>query len=184
MALVCVVLNVSAQESGFSWKAGIGLSSIAGSDNEGFKSNISYKVGVSYDYAISESFSIEPAALLNNKCFKAEDVTGTINRIFLEVPILAAYKLDLNDNCKLVINAGPYVSYGLLGSDIEWSDGDKSNVFDLCERFEAGIEAGAKVLFGGMSVGVDFNRALTKAFKEGDAKLYSQVIGVTFGYAF
>ena len=148
MALVCVVLNVSAQESGFSWKAGIGLSSIAGSDNEGFKSNISYKVGVSYDYAISESFSIEPAALLNNKCFKAEDVTGTINRIFLEVPILAAYKLDLN-NCTLVINAGPYVSYGLLGSDLEWSDGDKSNVFDSCERFEAGIEAGAKVLFGG-----------------------------------
>ena len=148
MALVCVVLNVSAQESGFSWKAGIGLSSIAGSDNEGFKSNISYKVGVSYDYAISESFSIEPAALLNNKCFKVEDVTGTINRIFLEVPILAAYKLDLN-NCTLVINAGPYVSYGLLGSDLEWSDGDKSNVFDSCERFEAGIEAGAKVLFGG-----------------------------------
>ena len=96
---------------------------------------------------------------------------------------MAAYKLDLN-NCALVINAGPYVSYGLLGSDIEWSDGDKSNVFDLCERFEAGLEAGVKVLFSGVSVGVDFNRAFTKAFKEGDAKLYSQVIGVTFGYAF
>ena len=186
MALVCAVLNVSAQEdSKLSWKAGIGLSGAAGSDSDGFKSTLSYKVGVGYEYAISESFSIEPAAMINNKSFKVEGISGNINRFFLEVPVLAAYKMDLNDNCKLIINAGPYVAYGIFGSDIEWGDGEaKTNVFDECDRFEAGIEAGAKVLFGGMSVGVDFNRALTKALKEGDAKLYSQVIGVTFGYAF
>ena len=186
IALVCAVLNVSAQEdSKLSWKAGIGLSGAAGSDSDGFKSTLSYKVGVGYEYAISESFSIEPAAMINNKSFKIDGISGNINRFFLEVPVLAAYKMDLNDNYKLIINAGPYVAYGLFGSDIEWGDGEaKTNVIDSCDRFEAGIEAGARVVFGEMSVGIDFNRAITKAFKEGDGKVYSRVIGVTFGYKF
>ena len=96
--------------------------------------------------------------------------------------VMAAYKMNLNDNCQLVINAGPYVAYGLFGSDIEWSNSDKTNVFDACNRFEAGVGAGAKVVFERASVGVDFNRAFTKAFD--DVKAYSQVIGLTFGYKF
>ena len=186
MALVCAVLNVSAQEdSKWSWKAGIGLSGAAGSDSDGFKSTFSYKVGVGYEYAISESFSIEPAAMLNNKGIKVEGVSGNINRFFLEVPVLAAYKLNLNDNYKLIVNAGPYVAYGILGSDIEWGDGEaKTNIFDTCDRFEAGLEAGARVVFGEMSVGIDFSRAFTKALKEGNGKVYSQAFGVTFGYKF
>lgn len=182
LALVCAVLNVSAQEdSKFSWKAGIGLSSITGSDNEGFKSTISYKVGVGYEMEMSESFSVEPAVMFNNKSFKIEGVSGNINRFFVEVPVLAAYKIDLNDNYKITINAGPYVAYGLFGSDIENGE-EKSNIFDSCERFEAGIELGAKIALSDMTVGIDFNRAFTKAIKDG--KIYSQVIGVTFGYKF
>ena len=90
--------------------------------------------------------------------------------------------MDLNDNCQLVINAGPYVAYGLFGSDIEWGDGEKTNAFDAFNRFEAGLGAGAKLAFNRMSVGVDFNRAFTKAMD--DVKVYSQVIGLTFGYKF
>lgn len=185
MALICVVLNVSAQEdSKFTWKAGVGISNFAGSDNTGFKSGFSFKLGVGYEYAVSESFSIEPAVMINNKSFKVDGLSGNITRYFLEVPVLAAYKVNLNDYYQLVINAGPYVAYGLFGSDVEWGNSDKTKVFEACKRFEAGIEAGVKVVFDRMSVGVDFNRAFTKALKEGDAKVYSQVIGLTFGYKF
>ena len=182
MALVCAVLNVSAQEdSKWSWKAGVGISNLAGSENQGVKSTFSFKLGVGYEFAVSESFSIEPAVMLNNKAFKIEGFSGNITRYFLEIPVLAAYKTNLNDNCQLIINAGPYVAYGAFGSEIE-EDGVKINVFDVCERFEAGVQAGAKVAFGRMAVGVDFNRAFTKSMK--DIKVYSQVIGLTFGYKF
>ena len=182
MAFVCTVLNVSAQEdSKWTWKVGVGISNLAGSDNTGFKTAFSTKLGVGYQFAVSESFSIEPAVMLNNKAFKIEGFSGNITRYFLEIPILAAYKTNLNDNCQLIINAGPYVAYGAFGSEIE-EDGVKINVFDVCERFEAGVQAGAKVAFGRMAVGVDFNRAFTKSMK--DIKVYSQVIGLTFGYKF
>ena len=182
MAFVCTVLNVSAQEdSKWTWKVGVGISNLAGSNNTGFKTAFSTKLGVGYQFAVSESFSIEPAVMLNNKAFKIEGFSGNITRYFLEIPILAAYKTNLNDNCQLIINAGPYVAYGAFGSEIE-EDGVKINVFDVCERFEAGVQAGAKVAFGRMAVGVDFNRAFTKAMD--DVKVYSQVIGLTFGYKF
>ena len=183
MALVCAVLNVSAQEdSKWTLKAGVGVSNLAGSENIGFKSAFSIKLGVGYEFAVSESFSIKPAVMLNNKAFKIEGFSGNITRYFLEVPVLAAYKTNLNDNCQLIINAGPYVTYGVFGSDINWGNDEKSSVFDVCERFEAGIEAGAKVAFDRIAVGVDFNRAFTKAIK--DTKVYSQVIALTIGYKF
>ena len=182
MAFVCVALNVSAQDdSKFNWKVGVGLSNLVGSD-AGVKTSFSFKLGAGYEFPVSESFSIEPAVMLDNKGFKIEGFSGYVTRYFLEVPVLAAYKINLNNNCQLVINAGPYVAYGLFGSDVEWSNGDKTNVFDACNRFEAGIEAGAKVVFERMSVGVDFNRAFTKAID--DVKAYSQVFGLTLGRTF
>ena len=183
LALVCAVLNVSAQEeSKWSVKLGAGLSSIAGSDSEGNKSAFSYKVGVGYEFSINENFAIEPALMLSNKAHKEENVEGTINRYYVELPVLAAYKIALSDETNLVINAGPYASYGLFGSDIEWYGGGNTNVFDVLEKFEAGAQVGAKVTFGGLEVGAEFTRAFTKLAK--DMKCFSQGFGLTFGYKF
>ena len=183
LALVCTVLNVTAQEdSKWSIKVDAGLSSIVGSDSEGNKSAFSYKVGVGYDFGISEHFAIEPALMLTNKSHKEDLVDGTINRYYVELPIMAAFKIALSDETKLIINAGPYAAYGLYGSDIDWYDGGTDNVFDLFERFEAGAQVGAKVAFGSLEIGAEYSRALTKIVS--DYKGYSQTIGLTFGYRF
>lgn len=183
MALVCAVLNLSAQEdSKWSIKVGAGLSSLTGSDTDGAKNAFAYKVGVGYELGISESFAIEPALMLTNKSFKAEGIEGAINRYYIELPVLAAFKIALNDEMKLIINAGPYVAYGLFGSDIEWDGYDTSNIFDEYERFEAGAQAGVKVAFGCFEVGAEYNRAFTKAAS--DYKQYTQGFGLTFGYKF
>ena len=183
MALVCAVLNLSAQEdSKWSIKVGTGLSSLAGKDTDGAKNAFAYKVGVGYELGISENFAIEPALMFSNKSFKADGIDGSINRYFVELPILAAFKISLNDEMKLIINAGPYVGYGLFGSDIEWGGYDTSNIFDEYERFEAGAQAGVKVAFGCFEVGAEYNRAFTKAAS--DYKQYTQGFGLTFGYKF
>ena len=182
MVLVCAALSTPAQ--GLKWKVGLGIGSIAGSDNDGVESAISYKIGASYELEISESFFIEPALIINNKNFKIKNVSGTIDRYFLEVPVLAAYKLYF-DKFTLILNAGPYAAYGLFGSDIEFDGPGTINIFDKdggYERFEAGIETGAKVAFNSITVGIDFNRALTKC--DSNYKQYSQVIGLTLGYRF
>jgi len=183
MALVCAVLNVSAQEdSKWSVKVGAGLSTLVGSDTDGAKNSFSYKVGIGYELGISESFAIEPALMLSNKSFKAESIDGAINRYCVELPVLAAFKIALNDEMKLIINAGPYVAYGLFGSDIDWYDGEKTNIYDEYERFEAGAQAGVKVAFDCFEIGAEYNRAFTKAAS--GYKQYTQGFGLTFGYKF
>ena len=92
MALVCAVLNVSAQEN-WSVKVGAGLSSLAGSEADGAKNAFAYKIGLGYEFGISESFAIEPALMLSNKGFKVDGIDGAINRYFVELPILAAFKI-------------------------------------------------------------------------------------------
>ena len=181
VALALTTLTMSAQEdSKWTVKAGVGFSSVVGDDAE--TDNVfSYKVGLSYDFGISENFSIIPGAELATKGYKSDVVDGDISMSYLQIPIFAAYKF----NMKLAIKAGPYLSYGLFGSDIEWYDGGSTNVFDSdggFERFDAGIIAGVSLNFNQFEVGVEYSRGLKKL--DSDIKAYNQDFGVTFGYKF
>lgn len=180
--LALSALSMSAQDSKLMFKAGFGLSTLAGSDADGEKNAFAYKIGLTYDLSLSESFSILPGLELVNKGTKEDGVEGTINLLYAQVPVLAAYKINVGDEAKVVIKAGPYAAYGVVGSDIEYDYGDKVNAFDVCERFSAGVLAGISYDFGQFSIGAEFSRGLTKAIK--DVKAYNQAFGLTFGYKF
>lgn len=183
-AMLCAAFGAQAQEEN-QWevKAGIGISDLAGENAKADKPTISYKIGVGYNVNFSESWGIEPAVMFANKAFKEDGIDGVINRFALEIPVLAAYKISLSDNTKLIINAGPYVSFGLFGSDLEYPGGS-INIYDkdMFNRFEAGIQAGAKVAFNKFSVGIDYQRGFTKVVS--DVKGYTWGAGLTVGYAF
>lgn len=185
VALALMTITVSAQEdSKITVKAGVGLSSVVGSDAD-TKTTFSYKVGVSYDLSLSENFSIIPGVEFATKGFKSDAVDGSISMSYLQVPVFAAYKFPLSDNMKLAIKAGPYVSYGIFGSDIEWSDGEKNNVFDSdggLDRFDAGVIAGVSLDFNEFQIGVEYSRGLKKLTS--DFSQFNQAYGVVFGYKF
>ena len=148
VALAFTTLTMSAQEdSKWTVKAGMGMSSIVGSDAD-TKSVISYKAGISYDLGLSEKFSIIPGLEFVTKGFKSDAIDGNISMSYLQVPIHAAYKFSISDNMKLSVKAGPYVAYGLFGSDIEWYGGGETNVFDSdggYNRFDAGVNCSSPI---------------------------------------
>ena len=185
VALALMTLTMSAQEdSKITVKAGVGLSSVVGSDAD-TKTTVAYKVGISYDLGLSEKFSIIPGVELSTKGFKSDVVDGSISMAYLQVPVFAAYKFPISDNMKLAIKAGPYVSYGLYGSDIEWYDGGKSNVFDSdggFKRFDAGVIAGVSLDFNQFVIGAEYSRGLTKL--DSDYSMFNQAFGVVLGYKF
>lgn len=182
VALALTTLTMSAQnDSKFTVKAGVGLSSIVGSDADGFKTTFSYKVGVAYDLELSENFSIIPGLEYAAKGYKSDYIDGNIGMSYLQIPIFAAYKFNISDGMKLAIKAGPYVSYGIFGSDIEWYGGGTSNVFDDANRFDAGAIAGVSLDFDQFMIGLEYSRGLTKL---GDFSQFNQAFGVVFGYKF
>ena len=185
VALALMTLTMSAQEdSKVTVKAGFGLASVVGSDAD-TKTTVAYQVGISYDLALSEKFFIIPGVEFSTKGFKSDAIDGSISMSYLQVPVFAAYKFPLSDNMKLAIKAGPYVSYGLFGSDIEWYDGDKTNVFDSdggYKRFDAGVIAGVSLDFGQFAVGAEYSRGLSKL--DSSVSQFNQAFGLVLGYKF
>lgn len=182
VVIALTTLTMSAQESSkFTIKAGAGLSSVVGSDTDA-QSIFAYKIGASYDLALSENFCIIPGIEYVAKGWKTETITGNINVSYLQIPVFAAYKFPISDNMKLAIKAGPYVSYGLFGSDIDWVKGGTDNVFDMFKRFDAGAIAGISLDFERFMVGFEYSRGFTKMHS--DLKVYNQVFGVVLGYRF
>lgn len=124
---------LSAQESVLTVKAGLGLSSVVGSDSYG-KSMFSYRIGATYDIAVSEKFSIIPGVEYIQAGYKPDSIMyhseltekeenasykGNLKLSYARLPILVAYKIHVSDNMKLSIKAGPYFAYGLFGSDVK-----------------------------------------------------------------
>jgi hypothetical protein len=189
-ALACMLFVSSAMFAQMSIRAGIGLSTMTGKDADGINNGFSYKVGMDYDYKVSEQFSVIPGIEFANKGYKADDLDGQVNLFYLQVPIFAAYKMAINETMGLQLKAGPYLAYGLFGSDIEYktSSGQtvsKYNIWDSKtdnQRFAAGLILGVNLDLGEYLVGIEFSRALTKFNK--DAKQYGQAFGVTFGHRF
>jgi len=185
VALALTTLTMSAQEdSKISVKAGLGLASVVGSDAD-TKTTFAYKVGASYDVGLTENFSIIPGIEFATKGFKKDGIDGSISMSYLQIPIFAAYKFPISDSMKLAIKAGPYLSYGLFGSDIEWYGGGKTNVFDSdggYDRFDAGVIAGISIDFDQYMVGFEYSRGLKKL--DSDFSQFNQAFGIVFGYKF
>ena len=185
VALALTTLTMSAQEdSKITVKAGVGMTSIVGSDTEHDKSIVSYKVGVSYDLGVSEKFSVIPGLEYVNKGFKEDGIDGNINMSYLQIPVFAAYKLPISDNMKLAIKAGPYISYGIFGSDITFYGAGSINVFDsdMFDRFDIGAIAGVSLDFEQFMIGLEYSRGLKKL--NSDVSAYNQAFGIVFGYKF
>lgn len=151
--------------SGFSqvtWdvKAGMSLSNFTQMDGG---AKIGYSVGVGMDYAFNETWSLQSGVNFTSKGTKESDYDDGMKeeaKIFshyIDIPVLAAFKMPIKDNIKLVVNAGPYFSAGLGGKydynfegyGIESKSG-KEDLFTkangqekaMMKRFDMGLQYG------------------------------------------
>lgn len=185
VAIAFSTLSINAQgDSKILVKAGVGMSSVVGSEAD-TKAVVAYKIGATCDLSLSENFSFMPGLELVTKGFKSDIVDGNISMSYLQIPFVAAYKFKLSDNMKLAVKAGPYVAYGIFGSDIEWYDGSSINVFDSdggYNRYDAGAIVGASIEFSGYSIGLEYSRGLTNL--DSNIEQFNQAYGLTLGYKF
>lgn len=180
------VLTMNAQDdNGIYVKAGIGASTVVGSDADAASSTFSYKVGVAYDWEVANNFYIIPEVDFVAKGFNSENIVGNINMSYIQIPIFAAYKYGITDNIKIGAQVGPYFSCGIFGSDIEVYSGTDFNIFDSdlgYRRFDAGIIAGISVELYNFLIGFEYSRGFVTL--DPDYSQFNQALGVTFGYKF
>lgn len=175
-------------------RAGFNLTTITGDKEvvESAKLKPGFQVGVVGDYAFSEAFSIQPGIVFAQQGYKTNE-TGTsytykttLNLNYIQVPINAQYKFDLG-SIKLLLQAGPYLGYGIGGKyKYEWSGADESGKGDgkikfgdgdeneetlyIDKAFDFGIGAGVGVQVSNFQVAFGYNLGLTSLNKAKDAE--------------
>lgn len=110
------------------------------------------------------------------------DGRGMLN--YLELPIHAGYKFNLGKNTKLLLEAGPYLAYGLGGKD---AVGRKMFSVYYFKRFDVGADA---------VIGLEFNKHIQLKLsyqhglrqlqhdKYGDLNYYNRGFNLSIAYKF
>lgn len=112
-----------------------------------------FQLGVGMDYGFSENWSLQSGLMISSKGYKVKDY-AKVRPIYLDIPILAAYKFNISDNTKFVINAGPYLAFG-LGGKCKFDEGGDYKLFKgedgedaEYSRFDLGIQYGIGLEIG------------------------------------
>lgn len=142
--LMTAVLGMFAL-AGFSqvkWDAKVGMNFSNMTKLDDAKALPGFNLGVGMDYGFSESWSLQSGLMISSKGYKYDGFKA--RPIYLDIPILAAYKFNISDNTKFVINAGPYLAFGLGGKYKVDGIDESEKIFgdDGWKRFDLGIQYG------------------------------------------
>ena len=157
--LMTAVLGMFAL-AGFSqvkWDAKFGMNFSNMTKIDESKALPGFTLGVGMDYGFNENWSLQSGLMISSKGFKFKegDWKDKYRPIYLDIPILAAYKFNISDNTKFVINAGPYLAIGLGGKNKEtdeedikvfYKDGYDWKRFDLGIQYGIGLELSDRYL--------------------------------------
>lgn len=210
-------INTKAQDSPlrFGIKAGINLSN-ATIDNKkaDSKLKVGYQIGATVDYSFTREWLIQSGLSFTTKGSKIDDfyagrmeggdgrgTTHTFNQLYLQLPIYAAYRINVSDNFNLVIGAGPYMAYGLGGKSKEklhkavFGDGSTKREFDTfgdgdngdseqLKRFDFGLGLNVSGEFGKIVVGLGYEHGLLNVAAYDGLKYRNRSAALTLGYKF
>lgn len=200
-SLLVMAMFAIASSAQITWnvKGGIGM---ATAEMEGAEVDLKFKlvgkIGVGIEKPINNNWSVMPSLELALKGAKSELIKGsdkleeTMSLTYLQLPILAAYRMNISDFWNVAFKAGPYVGYALSGN-YEYketyggiNDSGDYDMFDEgdAKRFDAGIIIGADFEYQRYVIGAEFEYGLTSISAYDDVELTNSAIYVTFGYKF
>lgn len=153
--LVLTVLFGMIALVGFSqvrWDAqfGVNFSNMTKMDDS--KALPGFNLGIGMDYSITDMWSFKSGVMFSSKGwkYKEDGYKDTYRPVYLEIPLMGAWKTNITDNVKFVVNAGPYLAIGLGGKNKEhWDSGEDTKLFSgedgrdaIMNRFDLGLQYG------------------------------------------
>lgn len=186
--LICMGLFIATASAQITWnaKGGLGLAKCTGELESSGK--FVAKAGVGIEKPLNANWSLMPSLELAWKGYDFDEEEGgyseTADMFYLQIPVLAAYRMNLNDSWNLVLKAGPYLAYGLFGNISASDDGESASedVFDYAKRLDIGLDFGVDFEHHRYVIGAEYEFGLTSISEYGDIK--TSAFYVTVGYKF
>lgn len=141
--VLAMVAMIGFSQARIDVRAGMSITNLTKSEMD---AKVGYTLGVGIDLPVATSFSVQSGLMFTGKGAKKGDLKAT--PCYLDIPILAAYKMPIADDVNFVVNAGPYIGIG-LGGKVKYDD-LKSDYFgdDGAKRFDLGLQYGVGAEFG------------------------------------
>ncbi len=131
---------------------------------EGFKWRAGGYIGSLYDIRLNDSWYIQPQLLFTYEENDSKDKTKVdafFSQYALTLPVLASFKVRLNDAFSGRINAGPYVQYAMFGCQQEYGEWWH---LDFGDHFTYGLKGGMAVEHRHWIVSLDCKYSLKENF--------------------
>ncbi len=191
IALLGIVSLASAQNTSFSIRGGLNMSNFYGDELSDKNMKIGFHAGVGADFEFAPNISLQTGLFYTAKGaeFSSKDegdiidIKSTAN--FLQIPIHAAYKIDVTPGTKVVLHAGPYLAYGIGGTmkggplKIDTFDSDVG-----LKPFDAGLGLGVGAEFGMFLVDLGWDMGLTNLSRFDSGNVKTQNAYLSVGYKF
>lgn len=170
---------------GFSLSAGLGMNVASLTKQNLWGSKVGLNVGIMAEKPVLNSLSVKAGLFYTMKGAKnggrdtgfGATLRSTLDPGYLEIPVMASYRYQLNEQIRLQFDFGPYFAFGLHGEDVKKVSGGASSptktVYKLfgskgqMNRFDLGLRFGPEVVFNNkLRAGIAYEIGLTNAMSE------------------
>jgi hypothetical protein len=105
--------------------------------------------------------------------------------MYLQLPATIGYKFDLGGDTRLVLNAGPYIAYG-IGGKTKGGEAGSRKLFkdDIFKRLDYGVIGGIGFEFGRFAVGAGYDLGLANISDVKGTKARNRNAYLTVGVKF
>ncbi len=206
---------LNAQENPFSLgvKAGVNLSNLS---NEGpdMDARVGYRFGIVGEYKLPNDFFLQGSLDISSKGAKLNvegdmdvDSDGLLDRgsikstweaVYLELPVLAGYKVKVTDDFGIKFMVGPYLAYGIGGNlsatanvEMQQPDGsyirergkEKVDTFsdETLKRFDVGLSGAVAAQYSKLTFTIGYDYGLTN-ISQGINGIHNRSAFVAIGY--
>lgn len=155
-----------------------------------------YQVGVQFDVNLCRSFSVSTMLSYIEKGYEKDFKQGNLFLFnikekvsYIEIPLLASYRIPLSDATQFQINLGPYFSYGLYSKFVMQNDEYRieenslnSKIYGARKKTDVGICYGCAVTLSKFYLGVNYERSIVNLSSTSDASLENASVIFSIGY--
>ncbi len=170
---------------GISLSAGLGMNVASLTKQNLWGSKVGLNVGIMAEKPVLNSLSVKAGLFYTMKGAKnggrdtgfGATLRSTLDPGYLEIPVMASYRYQLNEQIRLQFDFGPYFAFGLHGKDVKKVSGGASSptktTYDLfgsdgqMNRFDLGLRFGPEIVFNNkLRAGIAYEIGLTNAMSE------------------
>ena len=209
LAVALMIATAASAQVSFGIQGGVNLSNMMNGDAPTPQPKVGFNVGILTDIGLSHNTSIRSGLFFHTKGYRSSvaltcgagipgengngngggnNIFPRYNLMYLQLPVHFAYKVDVTPGTRVVFHGGPYVAFGVGGSEIIDGNSTDRTIFgsnDACfQPFDFGLGIGVGFEFGRFLTGIGWDMGLLNISNVDGATARNQNAFLTVGVRF